>query len=260
MPGFTNIWPRSCAENSEYAVTEPVSNATRLPLSRLNMSPAHSPYSAKMVFRIPVPRVAVRMELRRPIRPRVGILYFTVHWPAESHMFMSSIWPLREDSKSTTLPVYSSDTSTVAYSQGSRVLPVASSFLVMTLGGPMVNSNPSRRMFSIRMVMCSAPRPLTTNMSDVSPSSTRRAKLRSSSFMRRSRMLREVTYFPSLPAKGEVFTLKVMRTVGSSTLMVGRGAEPVVMMVSPIFTSPMPENAQMSPASTLSTLVRTKLS
>jgi len=34
---------------------------------------------------------------------------------------------------------------------------------------------------------------------------------------RRTLMLRLVTYLPSRPAKGDVFTMNVMRTVGSST-------------------------------------------
>jgi hypothetical protein len=58
--------PRSCVEKSAYGVTSPVSCATRLPLSRFTISPAHSPYPSKMVLRMPVPRVAVRIWLRRP--------------------------------------------------------------------------------------------------------------------------------------------------------------------------------------------------
>lgn len=52
---------------------------------------------------------------------------------------------------------------------------------------------------------------------------------------RRSLRLRLVTNLPSLPAKGEVLTLKVMDTVGSSTLMVGSATGlSLVQMVSPI--------------------------
>ena len=67
-------------------------------------------------------------------------------------------------------------------------------------------------------------------------------------------MLREVTNLPSLPAKGEPLTEKVMRTVGSSTVIVGRGSAPSAMMVSPIITSSRPATAQMSPADTSSTI------
>ena len=65
--------------------------------------------------------------------------------------------------------------------------------------------------------MCNAPRPLTVKESDVLPASTLRARFFSSSLSNLSLMFRVVTYFPSLPAKGEVLTRKVIRTVGSST-------------------------------------------
>lgn len=49
-------------------------------------------------------------------------------------------------------------------------------------------------------------------------------------------MLRDVTNLPSLPAKGDVLTLKVMDTVGSSTLMVGSAlGVSLLQMVSPIW-------------------------
>lgn len=51
-------------------------------------------------------------------------------------------------------------------------------------------------MFSMRMVMCSVPRPLTRNVSAVSPSSTFIARLRSNSRNSRSRRLRDVTNLP----------------------------------------------------------------
>ena len=61
--------------------------------------------------------------------------------------------------------------------------------------------------------------------------------------------LRDVTNLPSRPAKGLVFTEKVMRTVGSSTEIVGSGSGlSRSQMVSPIETSDRPVTAQMSPA------------
>ena len=62
-------------------------------------------------------------------------------------------------------------------------------------------------------------------------------------------MLRDVTYLPSLPANGEVFTWNVMVTVGSSTVS-GGSASTVLMsqMVSEILSSPRPVIAMMSPA------------
>lgn len=59
----------------------------------------------------------------------------------------------------------------------------------------------------------------TSYASDESVSSTRRATLRSNSFMRRSRIIRVVRNLPSLPAKGDLLTPNVIRTVGSSTAM-----------------------------------------
>jgi hypothetical protein len=61
--------------------------------------------------------------------------------------------------------------------------------------------------------------------------------------------LRDVTNFPSRPAKGDVLTEKVMRTVGSSTEMVGSGSGlSRSQIVSPMETSERPVTAQMSPA------------
>mmetsp|Transcript_3022 Transcript_3022/g.12341 ORF Transcript_3022/g.12341 Transcript_3022/m.12341 type:complete len:213 (-) Transcript_3022:982-1620(-) len=211
-----------------------------------------------MVLSTAVPRVAVRIALRTPRRPRVGTLYLMVVVPL-SLVMRSSISPFLLERSSTTAPLYSSPTSTTASSKGSRVAPLSGSVLVITCGGPMQNSYPSRRMFSMRMVMCRAPRPHTTKVSAVSPGSTRSARLRSSSRSSLSLMLREVTNLPSRPAKGEVLTLKVIRTVGSSTSIVGRGSAPSAMMVSPMPTSGSPAMAQMSPAPTDSTSVRLKL-
>ena len=55
--------------------------------------------------------------------------------------------------------------------------------------------------------------------------------------------------------------MNVMRTVGSSTEMVGRGSGASrAQTVSPIDTSPRPVTAQMSPATTSSAATRAKLS
>mmetsp|Transcript_37956 Transcript_37956/g.112374 ORF Transcript_37956/g.112374 Transcript_37956/m.112374 type:complete len:248 (+) Transcript_37956:730-1473(+) len=130
----------------------------------------------------------------------------------------------------------------------------------MTCGGEISNSKPSRRMFSIRMPRCSAPRPDTTNASAVSPGSTRSARLRSSSRSRRSLMLRDVTNLPSLPANGDVLTLKTIDTVGPSTSIVSSGiGVSRSQMVSPIAMSEMPVIAAMSPACTSSTGTFAKL-
>ena len=71
-------------------------------------------------------------------------------------------------------------------------------------------------MVSIRIDKCSSPLPLTLKASVEEVGSTRIETFVSTSLNRRSRRLREVTYFPSLPAKGLVLTMKSMLTVGSS--------------------------------------------
>mmetsp|Transcript_30297 Transcript_30297/g.77258 ORF Transcript_30297/g.77258 Transcript_30297/m.77258 type:complete len:375 (-) Transcript_30297:982-2106(-) len=257
-PGRTNICPRSCALSSAYEVTAPVSCATSDPASRMRISPASGAYSRNSVFMTPMPRVAVSMALRSPSRPRVAMRNLRRDCPS-SDGCRSVISPLRCANSSTTAPTYCSGTSTTASSYGSTVLPPIS--LVITLGGPISNSKPSRRMFSIRMPRCSVPRPDTTNASAVSPGSTRSARLRSSSRSRRSLRLREVTNLPSLPAKGEVLTLNVMDTVGSSTSIVSSAMGlPRSQIVSPILMSEMPDSATMSPADTSSTGTRLKLS
>nr|GMD41744.1 Uncharacterised protein [Ipomoea batatas]GME16871.1 Uncharacterised protein [Ipomoea batatas] len=113
----------------------------------------------------------------------------------------------------------SSGTSTIAICKGSSNLSFT--FLLITLGGPTMNSYPSLRMFSINMVMCKVPRPLTINVSAVSPSSTFIARFRSSSRYKRSLKFLLVTYLPSRPTKGEMLTENAIFTVGSSTVMVG---------------------------------------
>ena len=76
-------------------------------------------------------------------------------------------------------------------------------------------------MFSIRIVRCNSPRPETRKTSASSVSSTRSATLARSSRSRRSRIWRLVTYLPSWPASGDLFTMKFMVSVGSSTPTIG---------------------------------------
>jgi hypothetical protein len=75
----------------------------------------------------------------------------------------------------------------------------------VTISGlPTASSKPSRRIISIRMASCSSPRPITLKVSGRRFCSTRMETLVSNSLSRRSRRLREVTYWPSRPQKGEV--------------------------------------------------------
>ena len=87
----------------------------------------------------------------------------------------------------------------------------------MTSGFETPSSNPSLRIDSIRTDKCNSPLPETLNLSELAPGSTRKATLLKSSCSKRSLIFREVTNFPSKPAKGESLTWKVILTVGSST-------------------------------------------
>ena len=66
-----------------------------------------------------------------------------------------------------------------------------------------------------------------------------------------------MTYWPSRPASGDVFTPRTTETVGSSTRILGirRGFSGSVI-VSPIVMSSIPAKQMMSPAAARSTSVR----
>ncbi len=110
------------------------------------------------------------------------------------------------------------------------------------------NSYPSRRIFSIRTERCSSPRPETLKQSGLSVSSTRSDTSVFSSEKRRSRMCREVTNFPSWPARGLSFTMKFIESVGSEIFWNGiaTGASGA-QIVSPMWRSGMPETATIEP-------------
>ena len=79
----------------------------------------------------------------------------------------------------------------------------------------------------------------------------------SSSFSSLSLMCLDVTYLPTLPANGEVFTMKFMESVGSSISMVpSESGLSGSHMVSPIEMSDMPDTTTMSPEPASGTAVR----
>ena len=68
------------------------------------------------------------------------------------------------------------------------------------------------------------------------------------SFSSRALIWRLVTYLPSRPASGDVFTPNVMRSVGASTSSLGSGRGSAgSVSVSPIVTSGKPATLTMSP-------------
>ena len=106
----------------------------------------------------------------------------------------------------------------------------------------------------MRMDRCISPRPSTRKLSVESVSFTCSETSFSSSRYSRSRIWREVTYFPSLPAKGESLTEKVISMVGS--LILTKGMETGAAgshRVLPMVMLSMPEKATISPTQALST-------
>mmetsp|Transcript_28797 Transcript_28797/g.65223 ORF Transcript_28797/g.65223 Transcript_28797/m.65223 type:complete len:259 (-) Transcript_28797:667-1443(-) len=183
-----------------------------------------------------------------PDIPRAGTSYWMETWPSFVTDPISTIVPLRSLSMLMHAPEYSSGMSMSTNSNGSIRSP--SMFFSITVGGPTMSSNPSRRIVSISTVKWSKPRPETKTVSPSSVSSTRIATLTSSSFARRSRMLRPVSSFaPDLPAKGDLLTPIVIAMVGCSTSMGSSGwGSSMDTSVSPMLKSGMPEKTTISPA------------
>ena len=101
----------------------------------------------------------------------------------------------------------------------------------------------------MRMERDISPRPATLKAVSASVSVTRRDTSRRVSRKRRSRICREVTNFPSRPAKGESLTEKVISRVGAEIFTKGRASTVSgAQMVSPMVTSGMPLMAMMFPA------------
>src|SRR5699024_4237858 len=82
--------------------------------------------------------------------------------------------------------------------------------LKITFGRDTWSSNPSRRIFSIRIDKCNSPRPETIHASGDSVGSTLKETSVCNWVCSRSSILLAVTHFPSRPAKGELFTKKVI--------------------------------------------------
>src|SRR2546423_563609 len=122
---------------------------------------------------IPVPRVSVKNSERYPSSPRAGILKRIRTMPTPGFR-MSRSSARRGPSFSMTTPRYPSGQSIISSSYGSSRSPLGPS-RGMIRGRLTWNSNPSRRIVSMRMPRCSSPRPDTVNVWGSSVSSTRRA-------------------------------------------------------------------------------------
>ena len=195
---------------------------------------------------MPVPRVSVRNCDRNPISPRAGMRNSRRTRPLPWFTIFV-ITPLRVPVCAMTTPWKSSGTSMTNSSTGST--STWSIVLVTISGRETCTSKPSRRIISMRMDSCSSPRPMTFTCSGESVFSTRRETLPSSSRSSRSRRLRDVTYWPSRPARGDVLTPKIIDTVGSSIAIGGIATRfSMSATVSPIVMSSMPARHTISPA------------
>ena len=111
-------------------------------------------------------------------------------------------------------------------------------------------------MVSISTDKWRTPRPKTLKVSAESVSSILRARFFSNSFSKRSLRCLEVTYFPSLPKKGESFIVKIMLMVGSSIFIGGNASGfSISAIVSPISNPSIPLMAHISPTFTCLTLI-----
>ena len=165
------------------------------------------------------PLVAVISRVRRPIRPRAGIVNsMCVSLAAVVHLHALA---RRLPTSSITGPTDVAGTSITRYSIGSSRLAVD------LLGDDAAACRPTARSprGACSPAGCpgaSRPRPATGTRRPVLVGRTFRATLDSSSFISRSRSCRLVTYLPSWPANGESLTRKIMSSVGSSTVIGGR--------------------------------------
>ena len=108
-------------------------------------------------------------------------------------------------------------------------------------------------MFSIKTPICNSPRPATSNASPPGVSEILMATLISASFIRRSRITRDWTLDPSLPAKGESLIPKVTEIVGGSIGCAGRATSTETShSVSATVALDMPASVTISPASATS--------
>ncbi|MPN49052.1 hypothetical protein SDC9_196665 [bioreactor metagenome] len=111
----------------------------------------------------------------------------------------------------------------------------------------------------MRIDKCSSPRPLTLNISGRSVSSTLNETSVSVSRISRAASFLAVIGSPSLPAKGELFTRKLICKVGSSIFNRGKASTaPGSPIVSPTLILPRPATAAISPAATSSVSMRSR--
>ena len=204
------------------------------------------------MFIIPEPLVSVRNWFLKPIKPLEGISNSKITLP-NPLLTKLVIFPFLMERFLVTVPTNSSGISIKTFSTGSCVDPSIS--FVITSGREAINSYPSRLMVSIRTAIWSSPLPFTSKTSVLSVFDTCKDTLLNTSFSNLSIKFLDVTYLPSLPANGELFTLKNIETVGWSIEILSSGIGfSLSDIVSPIFIFSKPATAIISPDSSISTL------
>ena len=242
-----NIWTLSLILKMAYGVATPSSCAMATPLVLCGISPTNSPKCERRLTIVPSPLVSLMNSLLYPSRPLVGTRYSSLVNPFS--LFISCIRPFLRLSLEITEPVYSSGTDRTTSSSGSSSCPL-SPRLMMTSGLDTASSYPPRLMFSMSMERCSSPLPDTLKLSVESVSSTFSPTLTSSSLLSLSLMCLDVTNLPTLPANGDLFTMKYMERVGSSMWIISSGIGSAgSQIVSPMEISEIPDITTMSPDS-----------
>ena len=137
--------------------------------------------------------------------------------------FISIMVALRLVIFSITTPLNSSSTSITTSSIGSIFSPF-SFWCIITRGRLTDNSNPSRRIVSIKIPNCNSPRPETSKDSLLALCVTFNAIFVSASRNKRSPIIRDVNFLPDFPANGDVFTKNVIVNVGGSIGNAGIGS------------------------------------
>lgn len=170
---------------------------------------------------IPSHFVSMMNPDRKPRSHLVGTSNSMVVIPFD--VFISERIPFLFQSASMVLQAFPSGTITMTDSIGSSFFQNSS--LKITCGHETCSSNHSRRIVSMRTLRWSSHRHETRNTFESPASkSTFSHTFISSSLLSRSRILREVTCFPSFPANGESFTRNSILSVGSSMVIAGRGS------------------------------------
>ena len=126
--------------------------------------------------------------------------------------------------------------------------------LIITEGLESINSYPALLNSSKTMAICSSPLAFNSNTLGSSVVAYFKETFFLVASIKNSSSFLEVSYSPSLPARGEVLTLAKTDTVGGSTVNLGKGSTTAISQrESPISAFSMPATMTISPAYASST-------